>query len=203
MPRECANWCWSARSSNSRIVPGDFPSIVVDEQVMVPDSHAIRSTVSSERGTSDPSIRPCPCRLSTASRVFESRSAVSPASSRAVLRESLPRLLLPESSLASMEFPVEPAHLHGVDDTSVHLCLGAARAAEVCAAGWGEEHQRADHGAPVMVYGPRDDAELDPVVGLIAESIARARRANGVRSQAIRDLGANSRPRECWNCHSP
>lgn len=111
--------------------------------------------------------------------VFESRSAVSPAGSRAVLLESHPRLILPESSLASGEFPVEPAHLHGVDDTSLHLCLPAMRAAEVCDAGWGERHQFADHGTQIMIYGPRDDAELDLVVGLIEESVDWATRANG------------------------
>lgn len=106
--------------------------------------------------------------------VVEGRSSVSPVSSRALLFDDLVVPRIPSVSLAS-DGPLEPAHLHGVDDTSIHLCLPAERAAEVCELGWGELHQYGDYGTEIMVYGPRDDAELDVVVGVIRESLAFAR----------------------------
>ena len=48
--------------------------------------------------------------------------------------------------------PLEPVHLHGVADTSTHLCLPADRAREICALGWGEPHGYAEHATEVMVY---------------------------------------------------
>ena len=103
--------------------------------------------------------------------VGEGHSSVSPASSRAVLLATRPELLVPEMSLAPPVNPVEPVHLLGVDDTSIHLCLPRDRAALVSTRGWGEPHQYADHGTEIMVDGPRDESELEFVAGLIAESI--------------------------------
>ena len=110
--------------------------------------------------------------------VVEGHSAVSPASSRAVLLASRPELLAPETSLAPPGNAVEPVHLHGMDDTSIHLCLPPERAAELCDRGWAEPHQYADHGSEIMVYGPRDEFELEFVVGLIAESVGWATERN-------------------------
>ncbi|MES2092438.1 MAG: hypothetical protein V4531_01330 [Actinomycetota bacterium] len=70
------------------------------------------------------------------------------------------------------------AHLHSADDTSIHPCLAPGRAAEVCDRGWGEPHQYADHGTEIMVYGPRDESELEFVVGVIGESVRWARESN-------------------------
>lgn len=109
--------------------------------------------------------------------VVEGRSQVSPVTSRAVLLDDLVDVVAPATSLAP-EPPLEPVHLHGVSDTSVHLCLPAERAREVCELGWGEPHVYADHDSEVMVYGPRDARELQVVLGLVAESIASARVAN-------------------------
>jgi hypothetical protein len=106
--------------------------------------------------------------------VVEGRSQVSLVSSRALLFDDLVEPLAPGTSLAT-EPPVEPAHLHAVTDTSMHLCLPATRAAEVCALGWGEPHGYAGHDTEIMVYGPRDDQELSVVLGLIRESLAFAR----------------------------
>ena len=103
--------------------------------------------------------------------VVEGHSSVSPAGSRAVLLASRPQLLAPETSLAPQGNPMEPVHLHAVDDTSIHLCLPPERAAELCDRGWAEPHQYADYGSEIMVYGPRDESELEFVVGLIAESV--------------------------------
>lgn len=103
--------------------------------------------------------------------VVEGHSSVSPASSRAVLFAAGLELLVPETSLAPRGNPVEPVHLHGVDDTSIHLCLPPDRAALSSSREWGEPHQYADFGTEIMVYGPRDEPELEFVVGLIAESV--------------------------------
>lgn len=84
--------------------------------------------------------------------------------------------LHPSTSLSYAD-PAEPVHVHGFDDTSLHLRLPINRAAEVVAAGWGEMHQFGDHGTEVMVYGPRDAAEIDLVIAPVAESIAFARRS--------------------------
>jgi hypothetical protein len=103
--------------------------------------------------------------------VIEGHSSVSPASSRAVLLASRPELVVRETSLAPPGSPVEPAHLHGADDTSIHLCLPPERALEICDRGWGEAHQYGDYGSEIMVYGPRDESELEFAVGVIAESV--------------------------------
>jgi phospholipase/carboxylesterase len=106
--------------------------------------------------------------------VVEGRSQVSPVSSRALLLDDMVIPLGRETSLAP-EPPVEPAHLHGVTDTSVHLCIPADHAAQVCRLGWGEPHGYADHSSEIMVYGPRDADELQVVVGLLHESVDFAR----------------------------
>jgi hypothetical protein len=109
--------------------------------------------------------------------VVEDRSGVSVPSSRALLLDDLREIADPATSL-STEPPLEPVHLHGVTDTSLHLCLPRERAAEVCALGWGEPHGYVEHDTEIMVYGPRDEAELDVVLGLIEESLTFARNAN-------------------------
>ena len=110
--------------------------------------------------------------------IVEGHSTVSPASSRAVFMASSPQLRAPETSLAPQGNPVEPAHLHGSDDTSIHLCLPPERAADLCDRGWAEPHRYADYGSEIMVYGPRDEPELEFVVGLISESIDWATKKN-------------------------
>ncbi|MFF2390312.1 luciferase family protein [Agromyces sp. NPDC058104] len=68
-------------------------------------------------------------------------------------------------------------HLHGVDDTSVHLVLPAERGARLTELGWAEPHQYEDFGTEFMVYGPRDPDELEVVVSIVEESLAYARGA--------------------------
>lgn len=108
--------------------------------------------------------------------VVEGHSQVSPASSRAVFLTDLQTTRSPEMSLAPGG-RLEAVHLHGVDDTSVHLCLPAERGRELVELGWAEPHSYADHDTELMVYGPRTSAEVDVVVELVRESIAFARRA--------------------------
>lgn len=107
--------------------------------------------------------------------VTEGHSSVCSVSSRAVF---LKDVLVPRSaatSLAPIDDRLEPIHLHGVFDTSLHLCLPVDRAREVCALGWGEPHHYAGHETEIMVYGPRDRDELTSVLEIVLESIAFAR----------------------------
>ena len=106
--------------------------------------------------------------------VVEGHSQVSPASSRAVFLVDQREERAPETSLAPGR-RLEPVHLHGVDDTSVHLTLPAGRGAELVELGWAEPHQYADFDTEFMVYGPRDENELDEVLSVIVESLAFAR----------------------------
>lgn len=108
--------------------------------------------------------------------VVEGHSAVSPASSRAIFIE-LTDVTTPETSLAP-EARLEPVHLHGVDDTSIHLCLPRERADQLVALGWAEPHQYGDFGTELLVYGPRDTDELNVVLALIRESLTFARTHN-------------------------
>ena len=106
--------------------------------------------------------------------VEEGHSQVSPASSRAVFLSELHEERAPETSLAPGE-RLEPVHLHGVADTSIHLCLPAQRGQQLTELGWAEPHQFGDFGTEWFVYGPRDESELEIVLGLIDESLAFAR----------------------------
>ncbi|MBB4930741.1 phospholipase/carboxylesterase [Lipingzhangella halophila] len=58
----------------------------------------------------------------------------------------------------------EFAHLHPHHDGSLHLTLPDPVTAEVEAAGWGLRHPEQD---TVLVYGPRDAAELETVWHLV------------------------------------
>jgi Family of unknown function (DUF5519) len=83
----------------------------------------------------------------------------------------------PEAFMVGTEF----AHLHGAADGSLHVTLPPAVAAEAVERGWAEPHPLARLGvAPstlVMLYGPRDEAELETVWRLVETSYAFARGA--------------------------
>ena len=68
----------------------------------------------------------------------------------------------------------EFAHLHPASDGSLHLSLPSAVVGTVVDNGWAEYHPLAGkHGLPtniVMVYGPRDEAELAIVAALVRAS---------------------------------
>lgn len=71
----------------------------------------------------------------------------------------------------------EFAHLHPEYDGSLHLVLPAAQAYDALAKGWAVAHPLAGirlTPGMVMVFGPRDDAELDIVTGIVAASHAHA-----------------------------
>jgi phospholipase/carboxylesterase len=75
----------------------------------------------------------------------------------------------------------EFAHLHPPADGSLHLALPPEVVDRVIENGWAERHPLAGHyGLPtniVMVYGPRDEPELEVVVALVQASHAHACRA--------------------------
>jgi hypothetical protein len=68
----------------------------------------------------------------------------------------------------------EFAHLHPPSDGSLHLSLPPTIVDTVIANGWAEYHPLAGkHGLPgniVMVYGPRDEGELEIVGALVRAS---------------------------------
>lgn len=106
--------------------------------------------------------------------VEEGHSQVSPVSSRAVFLADYLTERAPETSLAPGQ-RLEPVHLHGVSDTSVHLCLPRERGQRLTDLGWAEPHQYEDFGTEFLVYGPRDARELEVVLGIIRESLEFAR----------------------------
>ena len=108
--------------------------------------------------------------------VVEGHSQVSPPDSRAVFLAGQRDERSPDTSLAPGR-RLEPVHLHGVSDTSVHLVLPADRGTQLVELGWAEPHQFADFGTEFMVYGPRNRDELEVVLSIIQESLAFARSA--------------------------
>lgn len=81
----------------------------------------------------------------------------------------------PEAFLIGREF----AHLHPPYDGSLHLMLPEEAAGAVIARGWGELHPVARRGwlppTALMIYGPRDDEELEAVWSILQASYAFAR----------------------------
>ncbi len=83
----------------------------------------------------------------------------------------------------------EFAHLHPPYDGSLHLVLPAEVASKVIDKGWGELHPMARGGGhsavPLMVYGPRNDEELEVVWVILRASFEFAggldERADDVR----------------------
>ena len=71
----------------------------------------------------------------------------------------------------------EFAHVHPGYDGSLHLALPPALAADVVAKGWGVAHPLAGvrlTPGMTMLFGPRDAAELEIVVGVVTTSHAWA-----------------------------
>ncbi len=85
--------------------------------------------------------------------------------------------------------------MHPAPDQSLHVTLPERRAREAIEAGWAEHHPLVAEGrlppTHVMVYAPRDDAELEVVYGLVRESYQFARGRHGT---ALGDRGSPARP---------
>ena len=79
-----------------------------------------------------------------------------------------------EAFMVGLEF----AHLHPPTDGSLHMMLPLELAQAVDSQGWGELHPVARMGmippTAMMVYGPRDDGELEVVWELLRASYAFA-----------------------------
>lgn len=80
----------------------------------------------------------------------------------------------------------EFAHIHPPSDGSLHMTLPPSIVDRAVEQGWAERHPLAGkHGFPeniVMVYGPRDEAELRVVTSLVHASHQHAR---GVEGKAV------------------
>jgi len=99
--------------------------------------------------------------------------------------------LQPGTGLRDEAFMVgtEFAHLHPPSDGSLHLILPEDEARVVIEKGWGEFHPLVLQGvmAPtnLMVYGPRDAAELEIVWLILRASYTNARRPSEHTQEGI------------------
>jgi hypothetical protein len=109
--------------------------------------------------------------------VIEQPSRISVPGARALVVAPEEATGPPEAFLIDREF----AHLHPPPDHSLHAMLPAETVTEAVAAGWAEPHPVALRGlipqTAVMLYAPRDEAELDAIEALVRASHAFARPA--------------------------
>jgi hypothetical protein len=109
--------------------------------------------------------------------VVEQPSRISVPGARALVLEPGESVGPPEAFLIDREF----AHLHPAPDHSLHAMLPTETATEAVAAGWAEPHPVALRGlippTAVMLYAPRDEAELDVIERVVRISHAFARPA--------------------------
>jgi len=77
-----------------------------------------------------------------------------------------------EAFMVGREF----SHIHPSEDGSLHMTLPNQVAEAAYAAGWGEPHPLS--GTP-LIFGPRDEAELEVVWGLLRSSYEYARAPAG------------------------
>jgi hypothetical protein len=107
--------------------------------------------------------------------VVEEPSRISVPGARALVLAGDEPMGPPEAFLIGREF----AHLHPDPDHSLHAMLPTETVEEAVAAGWAEPHPVALRGlippTAVMIYAPRDEAELDVVEALVRASHAFAR----------------------------
>lgn len=125
-------------------------------------------------------------RLYALAGVAEEPSGISVPGARALVLDPGAASGPPDAFLIGREF----AHLHPAPDQSLHLALPVERAREAIEAGWAEPHPLVATGqlppTMVMVYAPRDAAELDVVYGLARESHRFALGDSGVAAHDAR-----------------
>jgi hypothetical protein len=109
--------------------------------------------------------------------VIEKPSRISVPGARALVLAPEEATGPPEAFLIDREF----AHLHPAPDHSLHAMLPTETVTEAVAAGWAEPHPVALRGlippTAVMLYAPRDEAELGVIEALVRASHAFARPA--------------------------
>jgi hypothetical protein len=107
--------------------------------------------------------------------VVEEPSRISVPGARALVLAPGEAIGPPEAFLIDREF----AHLHPAPDHSLHAMLPVDVVTEAVATGWAEPHPVALRGlippTAVMLYAPRDEAELDIIERLVGASHAFAR----------------------------
>jgi hypothetical protein len=85
----------------------------------------------------------------------------------------------------------EFGHMHPLYDGSLHLNLPDRLAGRVLAAGWGA---CAEPGASVLVYGPRDDDELDIVWQLLLAAYRHGAPARATGEGTLHDADPDPQP---------
>ena len=107
--------------------------------------------------------------------VVEKPSRISVPGARALVLADDEPVGPPEAFLIDREF----AHLHPAPDHSLHAMLPSETVTEAVAAGWAEPHPVALRGlippTAVMLYAPRDEAELEVIESLVRASHGFAR----------------------------
>jgi hypothetical protein len=107
--------------------------------------------------------------------VLEEPSGISVPGARALVLAPDEPAGPPEAFLIGREF----AHLHPHPDHSLHAMLPTETVTDAVAVGWAEPHPLALRGlipsTAVMLYAPRDEAELDVIESLVRTSHAFAR----------------------------
>ena len=84
---------------------------------------------------------------------------------------------LAKGPIEAFQAKTEFAHLHPVHDGSLHLSLPPDLTQAAIDHGWGEHHPLAP--GAVMIFGPRDQAELEVVWQLVRASYRWARGSEG------------------------
>jgi hypothetical protein len=114
-------------------------------------------------------------RMAALEGVRTGRSGISLPQTRALHLEPALALGPPDAFMVGTEF----AHVHGAIDGSLHATLPPEVLAQAIERGWAEPHPLARRGVipptHVMIYGPRDEAELETVWQLVEVSYAFAR----------------------------
>jgi phospholipase/carboxylesterase len=114
-------------------------------------------------------------RCATLPGVVVGRSHVSVPGARAFHLDDAGATGPQEAFMVGTEF----AHLHPEEDGSLHLVLPEDSAREVIARGWGEFHPLVQQGlmspTNLMVFGPRNEAELEAVWLIVQAAYANAR----------------------------
>ena len=130
-------------------------------------------------------------RLLALDGVIEGPSRISVPGARALLLSG-EAADLPEAFMVGREF----AHLHPAPDQSLHIAPPERRAWETIESGWTEHHPLVAAGrlppTHVMVYAPRDDAELEVVYSLVCESYRFALGDRGASAEPDRSGGGDA-----------
>lgn len=102
--------------------------------------------------------------------VYEQQSAISLPGARALWLLDDVQVAHPEAFIIGREF----AHFHPEPDFSMHMSMSLEDAKEVVDKGWGEYHPMVKEGRwaanLIMVFGPRNDEELETVKTIIKAS---------------------------------